>query len=338
MENALSVPILAPNSGFVNALQPSVDSVFLSDCSPRDKPWDDHRFQADRVAIIYSVEPDFHRLAGRISLCSAELGFAWTPDRDDPNCSSLKLRVARFCRVRYCPVCQWRRSLMWLARFYAAFPSVQEKYPTSRFLFLTLTCRNVPILELRAALADLNKSWHRFVKRGDFSPVQGWIRTTEVTRSEDDTAHPHFHCLLMVPSGYFKKSYVSQDRWVQLWKEALRVDYSPVVDVRAVKGDLSHAVRETLKYSIKPTDMMAHVDWFLEATRQLHKLRFVASGGALKNLLKEKDEEKDEDLMLLGEAGGGDEEPSLFFDWDKPASRYRRARGGLSGGRPPVCM
>ncbi|WP_170869787.1 protein rep, partial [Shigella sonnei] len=25
----------------------------------------------------------------------------------------LRLREAHFCRVRHCPVCQWRRSLMW---------------------------------------------------------------------------------------------------------------------------------------------------------------------------------------------------------------------------------
>ncbi|MDI4746156.1 protein rep, partial [Salmonella enterica subsp. enterica serovar Kentucky] len=35
--------------------------------------------------------------------------------------------------------------------------------------------------------------------RKEFKPVQGWIRTTEVTRGRDGSAHPHFHTLMMVP-------------------------------------------------------------------------------------------------------------------------------------------
>ncbi|WP_176687188.1 protein rep, partial [Escherichia coli] len=36
----------------------------------------------------------------------------------------------------------------------------------------------------------------------------------------------------------------------------------------------------TLKYSTKPADMVADPEWFLELTRQTHKRRFVATGGA----------------------------------------------------------
>ncbi|MFO5546928.1 protein rep, partial [Klebsiella pneumoniae] len=46
------------------------------------------------------------------------------------------------------------------------------------------------------------------------------------------------------------------------------------------------AVAETLKYSTKPADMVADPKWFLELTRQTHKRRFVATGGALKDVLK----------------------------------------------------
>ncbi|KEM81862.1 replication family protein, partial [Escherichia coli 7-233-03_S3_C1] len=39
---------------------------------------------------------------------------------------------------------------------------------------------------------------------------------------------------------------------------------------------------ETLKYSVKPEDMANDPEWFLELTRQLHKRRFISTGGALK--------------------------------------------------------
>ncbi len=120
------------------------------------------------------------------------------------------------------------------------------------------------------------------------------------------------------------------------WREALRIDYDPVVDVRSVKsarrvpdevnvGDLLGAVRETLKYSVKPSDMTAEVSWFLEITRQLRKRRFVASGGILKDILRP-DKETEEDLLLLREAEPSDEEASVFFDWNRPVGRYKRKR------------
>ncbi|KYF18510.1 protein rep, partial [Salmonella enterica] len=69
-----------------------------------------------------------------------------------------------------------------------------------------------------------------------FRPVQGWIRTTEVTRGSDGSAHPHFHTLMMVPPGMLNgKSYVSHERWVELWRECLRGDNDTNGDVRAVK-------------------------------------------------------------------------------------------------------
>ncbi|MBX4303169.1 protein rep, partial [Mycobacterium tuberculosis] len=57
----------------------------------------------------------------------------------------------------------------------------------------------------------------------------------EVTRGSDGSAHPHFHTLMMVPPSMFTRDYVKHDRWVELWRECLRVNYDPNVDVRAVK-------------------------------------------------------------------------------------------------------
>jgi hypothetical protein len=148
------------------------------------------------------------------------------------------------------------------------------------------------------------------------------------------TAHPHFHVLLMVSPNYFAKHYVKQAEWVQTWRDALRIDYDPVVDVRPVRAattisveangtGIVGAIRETLKYSVKPSDMKADVAWFLEITRQLRKLRFIASGGLLKDVLRP-EEETEEQLLLLREAEQSDEKASVFFDWNRPVQRYKR--------------
>ncbi|MCE4093435.1 protein rep, partial [Klebsiella pneumoniae] len=78
-------------------------------------------------------------------------------------------------------------------------------YPDSRWMFLTLTVRNCAIGELGDTLSRMNTAFQRLKDR----KVQGWIRTTEVTRGSDGSAHPHFHTLMMVPPGMLNgKSYV----------------------------------------------------------------------------------------------------------------------------------
>jgi hypothetical protein len=68
--------------------------------------------------------------------------------------------------------------------------------------------------------------------------------------------------------------------------------------------------------------MTADRNWFLELTRQLHKLRFIASGGALKDVLRERDETND-DLLVLGD-GETDDGARLYFGWERPVRRYKR--------------
>jgi hypothetical protein len=216
---------------------------------------------------------------------------------------------------------------MWQARFLQALPSIEAAYPKAHWLFLTLTVRNCAITDLRRTLQTMNEAWVRLIKRLEFADnVQGWVRATEVTRGQDDTAHPHFHCLLMARPSYFSKHYVTQSRWTDLWRECARLDYKPIVDIRRVRArrgapgetPLRRALAETLKYAVKPSDM--HGEWLIELTRQVHKLRFLSAGGVLKSILKEF-EESEQDLLLNGEDGEG-ADPALFFDWRREIRRY----------------
>jgi len=321
------------NSAFASTeavSQPAERFDYLTDYSPRDRPWDVHRAQAQTVEGVYSGTV-FDSLAGRIKGCTGYLGFAWAdPDPDTGECR-LKLRSAHFCRVRHCPVCQWRRSLLWQARFLKALPSIEQNYPSARWLFLTLTVRNCKLTDLRRTIQDMNKAWNRFVQRKEFDVVQGWIRTTEVTRGRDDSSHPHFHVLMMVKPSYFGKSYITQSRWTELWQECARLDYKPIVNVKAVKPKLGlgsidqtplrRAVSETLKYSVKPQDMRD--DWLIQLTQQVHHLRFIASGGVLKNVLRE-GEETESDLLLADDPSATDDasEPDVYFRWNRTIRRY----------------
>ena len=62
----------------------------------------------------------------------------------------------------------------------------------------------------------------KLTKRKEFALVDGWIRTTEVTRDKErpnEYAHPHFHVILMVKPSYFAKGYVKHMDWVRAWGE-----------------------------------------------------------------------------------------------------------------------
>src|SRR5436189_2318856 len=114
----------------------SQDEFYLTDVSLKDKPWDKHRFEADQVKGLY-CGTTFDRYAERIDNCSGLLEFSFLLNSETSEIG-LKLKTARFSRVRHCPVCQWRRSLVWRARFFQALPKIRKEYPMARFLFLTL--------------------------------------------------------------------------------------------------------------------------------------------------------------------------------------------------------
>lgn len=310
------VSSIAPESAASNNQAPS-----LSEISPQDKPWDKHRAFADRVEGFY-VGSEFHAYSDRIHYCSELLQFGLA--LQDDNSLKLKLRAARFCRLRHCPVCQWRRSLMWKARAYRVLPKIVEAYPTHRWLFLTLTQKNIPITELRQTLTQMNKGFQRLVQLKAF-PAVGWLRSTEVTRGKDGSSHPHFHCLLLVPPGYFSgKGYLKQTKWVEMWRKSMRLDYNPVLDVQAVKQGTKpmELVPELLKYCTKESDLVADREWFLELTRQMHKTRAIATGGVLKEYLRELEEEP-EDLIGKDEEADLVEEALLYFAWKRWDKKYR---------------
>lgn len=343
-EVGLDLPQYTNYSGGIT-LEEVTDPVYLSSLSPKDSRWDDKRYQADRFKALYEGT-EYSCYAVRIAECSCRLVFAF--QIDNTGLCQLKLQAAHFCRCRNCPVCQDRRSMMWRGKAFKILPRVLGDYPKARFIFLTLTVKNCPLDQLRSTLEWMHKSWQKLVKRKEFATVDGWMRSVEVTRGHDDTAHPHYHCLLMVKASYFKgDNYVSQERWSEIWGACLEVEYNPIVDVRAIKpkrgalGDqqqlaLMAAIVEAIKYTTKPSDVLrgdglnstatvvANQQWLVELTKQLHKTRAIATGGVLKSYLKALENEPD-DLIHVDENGlaeADSDSPRVTFGWRERVRRY----------------
>ena len=310
--------------------------IRLSDASDhyRDKHIDDKKGWAETLAS--TLERTSHtKAAARVRDCANVLFFGLHCDEKTGELKH-KLRSAPFCHNRHCPLCNWRRAMKNKATILSAMPALLNEYKTARFIFLTLTVKNCELSELRRNLHDMNKGWQRLIKRKDW-PALGWIRTTEITRGKDGTAHPHFHCLLMVKSSYFKSGqYIKTTEWVKKWREALRLSYEPVCHVCSIKSKdgtkdaLASAVAEVVKYATTTEDMTkGGAAWLEEYINQVYKLRFIASGGVLKSILKDVRKGEDEDLVHVDESGeeNGEEQDTIVYSWNKKVIRKNGKAG-----------
>lgn len=318
-----------------DAVYGGIDSSLasLSEVSPRDGSFSKYKIAALKTSVNLKSQ-GYLKYSERIEDCAKSLCFGLRPSSEGEYV--LKLISARFCRVRVCPICQWRKSMMWRARFYNALPRILRDYPTHRYLFLTLTVKNPPMEELRSTVTLMNKAWRKITKRKSF-PAVGWLKSLELTRSKDGKPHPHFHLVLMVKSGYFKsKNYLSKKAWSEMWKSSLCTDYKPVVHIRAVRSklgdsedsiakytsEIKKALFYTLKYSTKEEHLITDPDWLDGMIQQLHKTRTFALGGVFKDYLSSEDPEN-----LVKSEESPDEllpnEGEFWCDWNESSKDYQ---------------
>lgn len=307
------------------------DRLYLSEVLPKDKPWDKHRSEACSVRDLYDLA-EYQRLAERMNQCSRSLGFRWGHNLETGELKA-KLESAFFCRVRYCPVCQWRRTLKWDGRFFNALPQIMQDYPSAKYVFLTLTVRNCELSNLRSTLTEMNQAWKRLTERKKW-PALGFARSLEVTRGKDGSAHPHFHALLMVPGGHLSgRDYMTKVQWAELWQSCLKASYTPSVHIRVVRpkegsqgvlAGLQAAIQETFKYQVKPDDLIGKgepvdAEWLAQLTRQMEKTRSISLGGVFKQYLSE---DEPEDLIGEGDDDLDDVGDRVYFGWQEPTRRY----------------
>jgi plasmid rolling circle replication initiator protein Rep len=320
---------------FFSQLNVAESDVKLSQVYDFGRVWDKYRAQSLAIELIYKREEKFYKLAKNIENCSCYLRFCLNLDNYPV------LKEASFCRSRYCYVCLWRKSLYYRVRLYKAYEKIKLQNCNYNFIFLTLTIKNCQVENLRETLNLMRNAWHKLIKREQFvNAIRGWVRSVEITRDSkrfNTYAHPHFHCVLVVGSSYYKENYIKKSTWAQVWRECLCVDYTPVVDIRAVKSRsvdddaVKCAIMETLKYSVKQADVNIDIsnlesrNWFYILTEQTYKLRFFATGGIFKNAIKSDEEIDDEDMIKLDGEGTEKSDEKLFnfvFCRDKKHYRY----------------
>lgn len=242
--------------------------------------WKGHKERSMEVAGIYqrigvnlgavAEQEYFFRKAERLGKCAHTLVYKFFPETLEKT-----LYQAFFCKVRLCPMCGWRRSLKVFGQTSKVMDYITENR-NYRYLFLTLTAKNVTGTELSEELDRYFKAYNLLTKRKEFKALsKGWFRCLEITHNWGmGTYHPHFHVIIAVNKSYFteKKVYLSQKKWAKMWQDCLSVDYEPIVDVRTIKPDekldtdepfsvtYKNAVAEVAKYTAKHSDYVLRPD------------------------------------------------------------------------------
>ena len=271
----------------------------------QETKFSEHKFQTNDI-IIKFYETGFKSEVEKIKQCGNYLEFAFKENQITKDTKN-KLANANFCKNRFCPMCSWRRVRNITGQLKDAFSVIQEKEKVA-ILFLTLTVSNPDVKDLKSTISKMNKSFKKMSETKAFNnAVLGYFKSIEILgdKTPKGQAHPHFHILLVVKENYFKKSdYINKSEWTEMWKKALGVDYTPVVDVRRIKSknenfsDIDSAIIETVKYSVKHTELSkrSNEDFYYFYT-QTKGMRFISAGGILKehlNLIK-----IDDDLINL---------------------------------------
>lgn len=301
----------------------------------------ERKLQAIQIADLYN-QLGYTRYVERMSTCMSWAKFVQkrTGDYIRPRLTlndrgeigtvseelEMRLVESTFCRVRLCPICQWRKAMRWQAIALKNYERLQSELGDRRWLFLTLTTKNCYLSELNDYIQRLNDSFLRWVRWKSF-PASGWIKSLEVALSKKspDLCHPHFHVLLMVDPDYFNDdNYWNHLDWSGGWQKVAKLDYNPIVDIRAIKeGKEKAIIPEVLKYGVKPQDLAeVNREQLRLLTRELHGVRAINKGGCLRKFFQEVG---NDDIDLIGSKEDGSEMTGveLNYRWDSAVNGFQ---------------
>lgn len=294
-------------------------------------PWREKKVKTIRLAELYN-KAGYEDYSVRARTCATWLEYNVDPD------GNKQLSGVNFCQLRLCPMCTARRAKKSAFKLSQVLDMVEAEYK-AKFIFLTLSVKNVPGDQLGAALEQLTKGWIRLTEQRQFErSVKGWFRAIEITRGDnrwhknkktgerefrpDNGYHPHIHAVLAVEPDYFSRAsrksgkYLNQTDLIERWQRALRVDYLPDVDIRTAKAKRKNggveaatlaAAIEAGKYPVKDEEFIDQtlpeeraVEILRDYTIALRRRRLTAFGGWMKIAARQLDaEDMEEDRELV---------------------------------------
>lgn len=218
-----------------------------------------------------------------------------------PVCGDTGTTTAKLCRDRLCPTCQWRLSRARYAQMMQCIeimkPVLLEKHGFCQMI--TLTIKNVPLSELKAAIKEMHSAWTRLNHKKPYRQAMAWSKNLEITiNKRTREAHPHLHILLFWEGEQKTAAEAAGRELSELWKSALNIDYLPQTDARNAyvkrrsadilpneNEAIIEASKEAAKYTAKDSQLASlslfELSQFAEA---VNGVRFASYGGLLKKI------------------------------------------------------
>lgn len=296
----------------------------------------DKRLRANMLADSFS-RLGMSRQAEAVRQCGTFLGI-------QPSEGGARIVEANFCRERLCPMCSWRRSVKIFGATSAILDYIdKEQGGAVKYLFLTLTVRNVPLERLGEQLDAMASGVKRMTNNRAWTRrVLGSMRTLEITINPDTgEAHPHYHFILAVRREYATRddrTYWDVEAWTALWAQSCRLDYTPSVHIQRVRGRRK-GIAEVSKYCAKDADYLVtawqnRADAEAETDRRVNALslylkgrRLVAYSGILRQAQKALRLDPEDgpltDCTIRGDVAGA----IIRYRWRAGASVYQRWEG-----------
>lgn len=262
----------------------------------------------------------------------------------DAKLENKKLEKGSFCGNRFCPMCSWRKASKDALEISVLMEHLRLE-EAKEFIFLTLTTPNVQADSLESEIKKYNDSFKKLLKRKEVLPVvKGYIRKLEVTYAKQEyitkdlykrkkeyydkrglkigdkepnynTYNPHFHVVIAVNKTYFKnKSYLTKERWLELWQEATGDKSITQVDVQKATLKNNNQMYELAKYSAKDSDYLHSKEVFKVFYEALKGKQVLVFGGLFKDAHKAY--EKGE-LDVYKEKDNIEYTYRLYYNWFK---------------------
>lgn len=278
-------------------------------------------YGSDFVGAIIG-EDDLTKRYHEILNCGTQLEFV------TDNNGITHLKSANFCRQKICPMCQFRKSEKLFAEMMQVCDLLGDKY---RYLHLVLTLPNAKDgIELVETIKRLYIGFGRFIAYKEIKRAfKGALRCLEISYNYDnDTYHPHLHCLIVVNKSYFNdtKVYINYEKMRQLWSKACNSEELLQIHIGACKKGDYKGVAEVCKYCLKPLELdekekqWQNVNVLLTLSQILKGQRYVQKYGVIKeafNVIKERKAGETFEQVF-------DKDKKVFYSWDSKLQKYRK--------------
>lgn len=198
-----------------------------------------------------------YKEANKIANCSNN------PTSSKCESGHIRIKTAYRCKSRFCLICSGINAERIRHETDEAVKALKQKYPGFISYFATFTIHSCLVEEVGDTLDRLIIAFNKLLRRRQVAkPLLGSFRGVHFNCDSDKRrVNIHIHALFFFKSTFQSRHYISEARWLELWRESYQDHSITQVKVKKVhaekKGYPTQALSEGFitRYAGKPLDL-----------------------------------------------------------------------------------